>query len=535
MGRRFQPGIRSVAPAFLFSYGQRRLAVGEPFGALSTVRPHNLVEREKEKDGRQTEKGRKRRRAPSKLVGMAEEMRASWVEERQPEARKACLCTILFAENCEVTHDHLCKLLKYAVLGKSSVPKPRVFTLCQFKSQHPPILFKKLDDLYHFIFFKIAELNLEALASHQELRSRLGAEVQQEHVLECLESVGQKPLFLTQEEGTSELSSARNCQTIKCLSNKEVLEQARVEILFPFSIIQFSFEPFSPTLTEEMNKRMRLKWTEISTVYAGAFSKKCNLGALKRLFKSSGPVWSMTFVLETYQPHFCIQNEVLEAAQLAIESLDSTLVEDNFIKVQRSVTELTLDCDTLVKELERDSENSTMYLSGVTETFREHLLQQSNLFFGLEAVILPKDLKSGQQKTYCFLKFKTFGSAQRACNILTGKDSKLKGRHALNPLHLHTFQGLPPEARPPGLRVILPPSEQILQTLKVDHPKTAAWHWGQKIGKFYHSLSSGTLYFILLPGTKSMHGSLPGLGLMGIQDKKESIIPHVFLSPATTF
>lgn len=40
-------------------------------------------------------------------------------------------------------------------------------------------------------------------------------------VLECLESVGQKLLFLTWEECTSELSSARNCQTIKCLSNKE--------------------------------------------------------------------------------------------------------------------------------------------------------------------------------------------------------------------------------------------------------------------------------------------------------------------------
>ena len=61
--------------------------------------------------------------------------------------------------------------------------------------------------------------------------------------------------------------------------------------------------------------------------------------------------------------------------------------------------------------------------------------------------------------------FKTFGSAQRACNILIGKDLKLKGRHALTPLHLHTWlQGLPPASRPPGLHVILPPSEQqVLQ------------------------------------------------------------------------
>ena len=39
----------------------------------------------------------------------------------------------------------------------------------------------------------------------------------------------------------------------------------------------------------------------MSTVYAGPFSKNCNLRALKKLFKSFGPVRSMTLVLETHQ------------------------------------------------------------------------------------------------------------------------------------------------------------------------------------------------------------------------------------------
>lgn len=384
---------------------------------------------------------------------------------------------------------------------------------------------------------KIAELNLEALANHQEIKAagqepRNTTEVLQHpntSVLECLDSVGQKLLFLTREIDAGELASSRNCQTIKCLSNKEVLEQARVEIpLFPFSIVQFSFKAFSPILTEEMNKRMRIKWTEISTVYAGPFSKNCNLRALKRLFKSFGPVQSMTFVLETHQPHLCIQYEVLEAAQLAIESLDGILVDGTCIKVQRPVTELTLDCETLVNELEGDSENQgSIYLFGVSETFKEQLLQEPRLFLGLEAVILPKDLKNGKQKKYCFLKFKSFGSAQRALNILTGKDWKLKGRHALTPRHLHAWlRGLPPESRrPAGLRVVPPPFEQeALQTLKLDHPKIAAWRWGRKIGKLYNSLCPGTLCLILLPGTKSTHGSLSGLGLMGIKEEEESTI-----------
>ncbi|XP_036680612.1 RNA exonuclease 5 isoform X2 [Balaenoptera musculus] len=339
---------------------------------------------------------------------------------------------------------------------------------------------------------KIAELNLEALASHQELEAaglepKNTAEVVQQlntSVLECLDSMGQKLLFLTREADATELSSSKNCQTIKCLSNKEVLEQARVEIpQFTFSIVQFSFEPFPPNLTEEMSKRMRIKWMEMSTVYAGPFSKTCNLRALKRLFKSFGPVRSVTLILETHQPHLCIQYEILEGAQLAIESLDGILVEGTCIKVQRPVTELTLDCDILVNELEQDSENQG---------------------------------------------FKTFGSAQRALGILTGKNWKLKGRHALTPRHLHSWlRGLPPESRPPGLRVIPPPSEQeTLQMVKVDHPKIAAWRWGRKIGKLYHSLCPGTLCLILLPGTESTHGSLSGLGLMGIKDEEESNSPN---------
>ncbi|XP_006751260.1 RNA exonuclease 5-like, partial [Leptonychotes weddellii] len=81
---------------------------------------------------------------------------------------------------------------------------------------------------------KIAELNLEALASHQELLAagqelRNTAEIVYQpntSVLECLDLMGQKLLFLTREAETSELCSARNCQTIKCLSNKEQQQES---------------------------------------------------------------------------------------------------------------------------------------------------------------------------------------------------------------------------------------------------------------------------------------------------------------------
>lgn len=273
-----------------------------------------------------------------------------------------------------------------------------------------------------------------------------------------------------------------------------------------------------------MKKRMKTKWTEMSTVYAGPFIKNCNIEAVKKMFNSLGPVESITLVLETYMPHFCIQYEVLEAAQLAIETMNGILVEDSYIRVHRPVTEFTLECDILVHELEQDSENQgIIYVAGLGETFKEHLLDQSSLFPGLEAVILPKDVKSRKQKNYCFLKFKTRDNAQVALEIFKGKDWKLKGRHALTPRHLQAWlKDIHPEpATPSGLQIVPPLLEKhVFQTLKENHAKIVAWRCNQRIERLYHSLSPGTLCLILLPGTKNTFGSHPGLGLMKIKEEE---------------
>ncbi|XP_049999243.1 RNA exonuclease 5 isoform X5 [Alexandromys fortis] len=383
---------------------------------------------------------------------------------------------------------------------------------------------------------KIAELNLEALASREELKAasqeteKKGGPTKPPNmsVLECLDSMGQKLLFLTRD--IDELSSSRNCLTIKCSSNKEVLEEAKVEVpLFPFSIVQFSFEPFSPIFADEVKQSMKTKWTEMSTVYAGPFVKNCNIGPLKKMFKSMGPVQSVTLVLETFRPYFCVQYEVLEAAQLAIETMNGILVEGSYIKVRRPVTEFTLECDTLVHELEQDCENQgTIYVTGFGKAFKEHLLEHSSLFPSLEAMILPKDVKSRQQKNYCFLKFKSRDSAQVALEILKGKDWKLKGRHALTPMHLQTWlKDIHPEpAMPSGLQLVPPLLEKhVFQIAEENHPRIVAWRCNRKIEKLYHCLSPGTLCLILMPGTNNTFGLHPGLGLMKIKEEEESDPP----------
>uniref|UniRef100_A0A8C0ZRN7 Uncharacterized protein n=1 Tax=Castor canadensis TaxID=51338 RepID=A0A8C0ZRN7_CASCN len=92
------------------------------------------MEPQKEKTVRHPKKSKKRKLSPNKLGRATGPMRPRWdLADRQLEFKKARLSTILFAENCEVTHDQLCELLKYAVLGKSCVPKPRYEIDCDEK------------------------------------------------------------------------------------------------------------------------------------------------------------------------------------------------------------------------------------------------------------------------------------------------------------------------------------------------------------------------------------------------------------------
>ncbi|MEJ1273903.1 RNA exonuclease 5 [Cricetulus griseus] len=347
---------------------------------------------------------RKRKEADSALA--TELGRPPWdLEDKQPKAKKARLSTILFPETCEVTHRQLCELLKYAVLGKSTVPKPSWCQLLHPNHLSSVVIFilKGMSQL-HFYKFYLEFRFLRKTFKHkfslppptsdflfdiiglQKKKSTRGfprtiegplmsavlkssTNLQNDPIIQkygC-EKVGLTRCLLTKEEmktfhfplevctgglkwhGQAEVAwadvlgwtggSSSACGKGRLSRPGKVLEQARVEVpLFPFNIVQFSFKPFSPILAEEMKKRMKTKWTEMSTVYAGPFIKNCNIEAVKKMFNSLGPVESITLVLETYMPHFCIQYEVLEAAQLAIETMNGILVEDSYIRSSKLVT-----------------------------------------------------------------------------------------------------------------------------------------------------------------------------------------------------
>ncbi|XP_019397723.1 PREDICTED: putative RNA exonuclease NEF-sp isoform X2 [Crocodylus porosus] len=432
------------------------------------------------------------------------------------------------------------KFLAKAVLGKE--------IQCENKLGHDPTEDAQaaLELAQYFIKqgpCKVEELNLETLLIAQKAseisqqkstlylqlnrvqqQSSEGSSIPQLCFLDSLRLAGQQTLLL----GRQDLASPGSCQNGPRPSNKQILQRAIEEVpLSSFSVVQFSLRSkhVVPALVAGICEKMRIKLGDLLTLYAGPFGKDFCLKSVKKEFKKYGPVRSLTVITETQQPHICIQYEVLEAAQLALESLNGAEIAGSCIKVQRPVSAVTLDCNTLIKELEMDVENErVIYMAGVKKSLTETDLQEKlSQLKDLKALFLPRDHKNGKRQSYCFLKFRTAESASSALEVIkkwATMGSKLKSRRALTPSHLNQWinhmahQGT--QSLQEGESVLCMKKKQVSiceQDLREKLKKLDC-----RIKKLYRSLQNNTLCVVLLPGTNSVHRSLSGLGLMGIKD-----------------
>uniref|UniRef100_A0A8C4VU70 RNA exonuclease 5 n=1 Tax=Gopherus evgoodei TaxID=1825980 RepID=A0A8C4VU70_9SAUR len=352
----------------------------------------------------------------------------------------------------------------------------------------------------------------------QILSQRFLVQSKLSYFLDHLNAAGQKTLLLSRKE----LASSGLGQNSLSTSNKQILKRAIQEVpLSSFSVIQFALrsEHVAPNLVAEVCEKMRIQLADMLTVYAGPFDKDFCLKSLRREFKKCGPIQSLTVLTETHQPHICIQYEVLEAAQLAMESLNGADVAGSCIKVQRPVTVMMLDCDMLIKELEMDIENEgVIYVAGLKKTLTEIDLQEKfSHLKDLQALFWPRDLKRGKHRNYCFLKFQTSESALEALQDINrqgAEGSQLQSRKALTTSHLHRWichmahnNGKPIQLAHRILHVKkeqLSTSEQDLRKKlkKLDH----------SIKKLYRSLENNTLCVVLLPGVNSLNCSKEDLG-----------------------
>ncbi|XP_054849505.1 RNA exonuclease 5 [Eublepharis macularius] len=379
---------------------------------------------------------------------------------------------------------------------------------------------------------KVAELNLEAQWLRQ---SRTGGS--QKHALpkpkngipkqtrtpiqglpDVLQSLNRKTLLLGEQNDISSYNG-------QC---KQILQQALEEIpCSSFSVIWFPLDPrfLASRLAAEIRTKLQAKLANMLTVYAGPFGKGLCLKALKKAFEKYGHIQSIRVIPETLKPHVCIQYEVLEAAQLAIENLNGAEVAGSYIKVQRPVTEMTLDCEALLRELETDADNEgVIYVAGLEKMHSEADLQEQLGFpKGLKSVFLPRDPRSGRQRNYCFLKFQTVENASAALKTIEGQTTgRLQSRGALTPPHLHQWvchenqRGEWPGT--PGLQHDAERQTKEQPFALQQDLKSAMKAFDRWIKKLYRGLPNRTLCVILFPGTDSVPVSLPGFGLLGIKD-----------------
>ncbi|NXP81140.1 REXO5 exonuclease, partial [Ramphastos sulfuratus] len=425
--------------------------------------------------------------------------------------------SLLFARNAG--RRFKLKFLAKAVLGKE--------IQCEEKLGHDPAEDARAAlELAQFFIeqgpAKVAELNLEMLLTAERLAEASqnkaplqpqGCRVQKQPTeppqlpracfLDCLQVTGQKPLLL----GREDLAPSGLCQSSLNSSNKQTLQRALEDVpQSTFSIVQFSLGPedIASQPLAGLCDKVRSKLTDMLTIYAGPFEETFCLKSVKKEFGKCGPIQSLTVVTETFQPYVCIQYEVLEAAQLAVESLNETEVAGSCIKVQRPLTAAMLDCDVLLKELELDVENEgVIYVAGLKNSWTETDLQEEfSQLKDLETLFLPKDLQSGKHRNCCFLKFQKPESAVDALEVLSGwtvKGSKLRTRNALASGHLWRWmQQMNHSKEKQGGSFLdekmeqLPDSEQDLRkkVKKLD----------QYIRKLYRSLQNNTLCVVLFPG-----------------------------------
>ncbi|XP_058013620.1 RNA exonuclease 5 isoform X2 [Ahaetulla prasina] len=361
---------------------------------------------------------------------------------------------------------------------------------------------------------KIAELNLEARLSEQMKMGETETIVRAEQNDSSLSANFRGKTLLLGEQNKVQNQTAS--------FNEQILQKALEEIpKSPVNVIQLVLDSkhITADLHAETTSKMRTKLSDLLTVYVGPLTKDVCLKTVNKAFRKCGHIQTIRVISETFKPHLCIQYEVLEGAQLALEDLNGAEIGGSAIKVQRPITEMTLDGEMLLQELERDPENQgILYLAGLRKCQGETELQERlGPLKGLRSIFWPRDLQTGRQRDYCFLKFQSPECVSKALQILQG--SPFWSRRALTSPTFFQWACLVNEKGHGGAEVRenqqqQQPSDQELGL------KKAIKKLDRKVKTLYERVPENTLCLVLLSGTNRLTGSLSGLSLFGIKGEK---------------
>ncbi|XP_026541464.1 RNA exonuclease 5 [Notechis scutatus] len=364
---------------------------------------------------------------------------------------------------------------------------------------------------------KVAELNLEARLSEQGKMGETETKVKVEQNERMEKAVPNSSLLDNFSEKTDDV------QKHTASSNEQILQKALEEIpKSPVNVIQLALgsKHVTADLLAEATSKMRAKLSDLLTIYVGPLSKDVGLKTVEKAFGKCGHIQTIQVISETLKPHLSIQYEVLEGAQLALEDLNGAEIGGSVLKVQRPITEMTLEVEMLLQELERDPENeATLYLAGLRKCQEEtELREQLGPLEGLQSIFWPRNLQTGRQKNYCFLRFQSPECTCKALPILQGNKSFRKSRRALTSPTFFQWAGLGKEKGQGGAEA---PQKQRQQPLDQELGlKKAIKKLDRHVKTLYEQVPENTLCLVLLPGAKRFSDSLSGLSLVGIKGER---------------
>ncbi|KAM9305525.1 RNA exonuclease 5 [Gastrophryne carolinensis] len=372
---------------------------------------------------------------------------------------------------------------------------------------------------------KVAHLNLEHILSepdssdinHTTKNKQNGLTLTQasEHpddqisLVESLQKNVQKIIYVGRAHAEINSSYSGQVENISCASNDEVLERAcKVAPLSPLTLVNYQRGSIFSRHSKSTNEKVKCKFVEMRTVFAGPFKGNVCLKSVKLHFQICGPISSINLISDTSQPYVCIIYSVLEAAQLAVEHLNGTHIDGCHVKVQRLVTKMTLDYDDILKDMEEDPENrDTIYVSGFIKPLTHEALEEHfSHLKEIKAIYVPRNHCSLQYAKYCYIKFQSLASASVAAGRIKTHGAFMC-RRAVTSSHLNGWL---------QQTVVCAPSSTVETTPKADLLEMIK-NTDEKMMRFYEKLAVNTLCVILFPGNNSDSGVLPGFGLMGIK------------------
>ncbi|KAB5523779.1 hypothetical protein PHYPO_G00156360 [Pangasianodon hypophthalmus] len=342
----------------------------------------------------------------------------------------------------------------------------------------------------------------------------------------ALHKAGLPALFLGQSDALNGVSSNHLWRRHYCNSDKEtVCVFQRVCQSYSLSLVQFS------SLSEDLRKnptgethtlqQMALRLKLMCVLFVGPLPHTYTEKNVHTLLKPYGTLRSVSLLQSTHTLHAVVEFHLLEGAQLALQSLSSLQVQDTVVKLQRPVSELTLDLEASLAELQNDIQNSHMiYVGGLSRRHHHHddLLNAFSAFGRICDITPAKG--SGKSQRHTRIKFVSSDSVCAALDsVVQLGNRKLNMCRALTPPHMHTWTHTDPvtmetngEAAGSEERTVSEEAEPAGLTCAQDGGMQCVMRGlDRNVGKMFRALERHTLSIVILPGIIRDKVEYPGL------------------------